>query len=62
MSSKKYRNVQLPSDVVDEIERVMENKKFLGYTSIAEFVKEAVRLRLEQVKRQVVLEERTVRR
>lgn len=39
----KYEKVGLPSEMVDEIKRIVETDKRLGFVSIQEFVKEAVR-------------------
>jgi len=51
-SSLKWKTVQLPEallDKVDEIVRVEE----LGYASRGEFIREAVRLRLEEVEKRL---------
>ena len=45
--ANKYRYVNLPESLVSVIEDYI--KKTKQYSSIAEFVKEAVRLRLEQL-------------
>ena len=45
--ANKYRYVNLPESLVNAIETYI--KKTKQYSSIAEFVKEAVRLRLEQL-------------
>lgn len=52
MASKKegYTNISLPNELADEIRRVVESRK-LGYTSVSEFVKEAVRIHLLQIKK-----------
>lgn len=39
----KYEKVGLPSEMVDEIKRIVETDKRFGFVSIQEFVKEAVR-------------------
>ncbi|MEE8167888.1 MAG: ribbon-helix-helix domain-containing protein [Candidatus Hydrothermarchaeales archaeon] len=43
-----YRSLRIPDDLVAKIEDVI-NKKKLGYSSISEFVKDAVRRRLEEI-------------
>jgi metal-responsive CopG/Arc/MetJ family transcriptional regulator len=43
-----YRNISLRADLVGEIEKVIKNKR---YRSIAEFVAEAARLRLEELEK-----------
>jgi Arc/MetJ-type ribon-helix-helix transcriptional regulator len=43
----KYRYVNLPSNLVEQIENIIKTRGI--YNSIADFVSEAVRLRLEQV-------------
>lgn len=52
MASKKegYTNISLPNELVDEIREVVESRR-LGYRSISEFVKEAVRFYLLQIKK-----------
>jgi metal-responsive CopG/Arc/MetJ family transcriptional regulator len=47
--TKRYVNVKLPVELADEIDKVLE-KKVLGYRSRAEFVAEAVRSKLIQIK------------
>jgi Arc/MetJ-type ribon-helix-helix transcriptional regulator len=42
-----FRRISLPSPLVDTVERLV--KKTKRYRSIADFVAEAVRLRLEQL-------------
>jgi metal-responsive CopG/Arc/MetJ family transcriptional regulator len=47
---KQYVNVKIPVELADEIDKILE-KKLLGYRSRAEFVAEAVRDKLIQVKK-----------
>jgi metal-responsive CopG/Arc/MetJ family transcriptional regulator len=47
---KRYINVKLPVELADEVDKILE-KKLLGYRSRAEFVAEAVRDNLMQVKK-----------
>ena len=47
---KRYVNVKLPVELGDEVDNILE-KKLLGYRSRAEFVAEAVRDKLLQVKK-----------
>lgn len=49
-SVRQYVGVSLPKELVSEIESVIKNKK-LGYTTVAEFVKDAVRRRLEEIEK-----------
>jgi metal-responsive CopG/Arc/MetJ family transcriptional regulator len=48
--TKRYVNVKLPVELADEVDKVLE-KKLLGYRSRAEFVAEAVRDKLIQIKK-----------
>jgi hypothetical protein len=48
---KQYVNVKIPVELADEVDKILE-KKVLGYRSRAEFVAEAVRDKLIQVKKQ----------
>jgi len=47
---KRYVNVKMPVELADEVDKILE-KKVLGYRSRAEFVSEAVRDKLVQVKK-----------
>jgi hypothetical protein len=42
-TKNEYDNVKLPAEMVSEIKRIIETDERLGFTSIQEFVKEAVR-------------------
>jgi len=46
-SSPKYRNLSLPTEMVEEIEKYISEHPELGFTSIAEFIKFSVRAYLE---------------
>ena len=48
---KSYRHVSLPEDLVRRIEKIIEKEKY-GYQSIAEFVKDAIRRRLEELEKE----------
>jgi hypothetical protein len=47
---KRYVNIKLPVELADEVDKILE-KKLLGYRSRAEFVAEAVRDKLMQVRK-----------
>ena len=49
MGTATYRTIQVPAELVVEIERLIEANT-LGYRSIAELVKEAIRLRIRDVR------------
>ena len=42
--AKQYRTVKLPSKMLEEIELLIRDHPEWGYSSIADFVKDAVRL------------------
>lgn len=44
-----YRGVNLPEELMQQVERVIAKKKH-GFTSKAEFIKQAIREKLEQYK------------
>ncbi len=46
---RKYTNVALPSDLIEQIDKVI-NKKGMGYKSRGELVKEAVRNLLKEIR------------
>ena len=50
MPKDKYKGVSLPKEMVEEIEKIIRDNPELGYTSIADFVKEAVRDKLLKLK------------
>jgi len=43
-------SIILPEDLVAEITEAIENRKAVGYTTTADFVRDAVRRRLEEIK------------
>jgi metal-responsive CopG/Arc/MetJ family transcriptional regulator len=47
---KRYVNVKLPVELADEVDKILD-KKIWGYRSRGEFVAEAVRDKLIQVKK-----------
>ena len=47
---KRYVNIKIPVELADEVDKILE-KKLLGYRSRAEFVVEAVRDKLIQMKK-----------
>jgi metal-responsive CopG/Arc/MetJ family transcriptional regulator len=47
---KHYVNVKIPVELADEVDRILD-KRLLGYRSRAEFVADAVRDKLIQVKK-----------
>jgi len=48
----KWKTVQLPEDLLDRVDEAVKHES-LGYSSRAEFIKEAVRLRLEQLEKKL---------
>lgn len=48
-----YRSVKLPNELVEEIRRIITKHKEFGYMSHSEFIKDATRRRLEEIKRNV---------
>ena len=49
-SPKRYVNIKIPEELTDEVDKIMADRK-LGYRSRAEFVIEATRLRVMEVKK-----------
>ena len=45
-----YRNISLPNELVEEVIKEIEGE-FLGYRSHTEFIIDAIRHRLEEVKK-----------
>lgn len=50
MPKDRYKGVSLPKEMVEEIERIIKDNPELGYTSVADFVKEAVRDKILKLK------------
>ena len=48
---KGYFNPALPEEMKNHIEKIMSGKKELGYKSVSEFVKDAVRRRIEDIEK-----------
>ena len=44
----RYRYVSIPTELIEQVEKIVDFKKF-GYRSIAEFVVDATRRRLEDI-------------
>jgi metal-responsive CopG/Arc/MetJ family transcriptional regulator len=42
-------NIRIPEELVDEVDRILEDRK-MGYRSRAEFIVEATRQRLMEIK------------
>ncbi len=46
----KYSTISIPKELHEEIEKLITKNPELGYTSVAELCKEAIRLRLFEIK------------
>ena len=46
----KWKTVQLPEDLIKSVDDLISTEGF-GYTSRSEFIKESVRLRIEDIKK-----------
>jgi len=46
----KYSTISIPKELHEEIETLISNNPGLGYSSVAELCKEAIRLRLSEVR------------
>ncbi len=49
----KYSTISLPKELYEILQKLLENKPEWGYNSVADFCKEAIRLHLMDVKRQI---------
>ncbi|RLI84584.1 hypothetical protein DRP07_00760 [Archaeoglobales archaeon] len=47
---KKYKSISIPEELFSEIQRYIDENKQLGYSSVAEFIKEACRVKLAYFK------------
>lgn len=55
-SKRRWKTVQLPEELLNRVDEMCAHREF-GYTSRAEFIKEAVRLRVEAIEN--ILRQRT---
>jgi len=46
-----YRSVKIPNELIEDILKIIENHKELGYRTHSEFIIEATRKRLEEIKK-----------
>ena len=50
MSGKpKWRKISLRNELIERVERIIEKRPDLGYTSVADFVADAIRRRLDEI-------------
>ena len=49
MPPKSYKGITLPQEMVEEIKKLIEEHPELGYSSVAEFVKDAIRSKLIEI-------------
>lgn len=56
MTAKGYKSTALPEDLIERIKTVV--KANVGYISVIDFIKEAVRMRLDEIEEKVVQLER----
>ena len=51
MDDNKWTNIPLPKELVNRVKEILEASE-LGYSSVSEFVREAVRIRLREVEKE----------
>jgi len=51
MPEKDYVSLSLPKELVDEIKKIIAEHPEFGYKTVGEFIKDAVRARLIQIKK-----------
>ncbi len=49
----KYSTISLPKELYDKLQKFIEEKPEMGYSSVADFCKEAIRLHVEEIKREL---------
>ena len=54
MPKGEYKGVSLPKEMIEEINRIIREHPELGYSSIADFVKDAVREKMLKLKQALV--------
>lgn len=48
----KFKNVSLPTSVMDEVDSFIETHVSLGYTSTSDFIRDSIRRNLERLKKE----------
>ena len=51
MGDDKWTNIPLPKELVNRVKEVLESGG-LGYSSVSEFVREAVRIRISEIEKE----------
>ncbi len=59
MAEDKWTNIPLPKELVRRVKDVLEAGE-LGYSSTSEFVREAVRIRLREIEKEVDVDDENV--
>lgn len=44
-----YRNIKVPNGMINEIEKIIEEREGLGYRNPSEFIMDALRRRIEEL-------------
>ena len=52
MARKRYRNVAIPEELYERCEEIVKSG-ILGYSSVSEFIRDAVRRRLEEIQSRI---------
>lgn len=48
-----YSTISLPKDLYDQLQILVEKKPYMGYSSVADFCKEAIRLHVQEIKKEL---------
>ena len=56
MPKGKYKGVSLPEEMIKEVMRIIEEHPELGYSSVADFIKDAVREKILKLRSAVTVE------
>jgi len=49
----KYSTISLPKELYDKLQEILEENPDMGYSSVADFCKEAIRLHVQEIKREL---------
>ncbi|RJX15335.1 CopG family transcriptional regulator [Candidatus Bathyarchaeota archaeon] len=50
--SEKWRKISIRNELIEEIERIIKNFKHLGYRNVPDFIADAVRRRIEELRKE----------
>jgi len=47
---RRYRGISIPAQMFEEVEKIIKEKPELGYKTVTEFIKNAIREKLQRIR------------